>query len=82
MAVLLQNGASAIAIAKAVKARSKLHTPSTLNIDLILWHTKLVVCAENVTSWFKSWGFPFTFQAYTLPHTLNSMCVSLSEFHI
>ena len=32
--------------------------------------------------WFKSWVFPFTFQAYTLPHTLNSMCVSLFKFHI
>ena len=48
---------------------------STLNIDLILWHTQLVVCAENV----KSWGFPFTFQAYILPHTLNCMCVSLFQ---
>ena len=26
---------------------SKLYTPSTLNIDLILWHTQLIVCAEN-----------------------------------
>ena len=23
----------------------KLYTPSTLNIDLILWHTQLIVCA-------------------------------------
>ena len=56
----------------------KLYIPSTLNIDLILWHTQLIVCAENVKSWFKS----FTFQAYTLPHTLNCMCVSLFKFHI
>ena len=33
----------------------KLYKPSTLNIDFILWHTKLIVCAENVKSWFKSW---------------------------
>jgi hypothetical protein len=59
----------------------KLYTPSTLNIDLILWQTQLIVCAENVKSWFKSWIFPFTFQAYILPHTLNCMCVSLFKFH-
>ena len=32
---------------------AKLYIPSTLNIDLILWHTQLIVCAENVKSWFK-----------------------------
>ena len=26
---------------------------STLNTDLILWQTQLIVCAENVKSWFK-----------------------------
>ena len=46
-----------------------------------MWHTQLIVCAENVKSWFKSWVFPFTFQAYILPHTLNCMCVSLFKFH-
>ena len=56
---------------------TKLYIPSTLNIDLILWHTQLIVCAVNVKSWFKSWVFPFTFQAYILPHTLNCICVSL-----
>ena len=61
---------------------SKLYIPSILNIDLILWHTKLIVCAENVKSWFKSWVFPFTFQAYFLPNTLNCMCVSLLKNHI
>ena len=35
-------------------SRSTLYIPSTLNIDLILWHTQLIVCAENVKSWFKS----------------------------
>ena len=54
----------------------KLYIPSTLNIDLILWHTQLILCAENVKSWLKSWVFPFTFQAYILPHTLNCVCVS------
>ena len=57
----------------------KLYITITLNIDLILWHTQLIVCAENVKSRFKSWVFPFTFQAYILPHTLNCMCVSLFE---
>ena len=59
-------------------SRPKLYIPSTLNIDLILWHTQLIVCAENVLcviSWLKSWVLPlilpFTFQAYILPHTLN-----------
>ena len=64
------------------KQGTKLFTPSTLNIDRILWHTQLIVCAENVKLWFKSWVFPFIFQAYILPHTLNCMCVSLFKFHI
>ena len=38
---------------------AKLYIPSTLNIDLILWHTQLIMCAEIVKSLFKSWGFPF-----------------------
>ena len=59
---------------------TNLYIPSTLNIDLILWHTQLIVCAENVKSWFKSRGFPLTFQAYILPHTLNCMCVSFQLF--
>ena len=31
---------------------------------------------------FKSWIISFTFQAYTLPHTLNCIFVSLFKFHI
>ena len=65
-----------------MRPNAKLYVPSTLNIDLILWHTQLIVCAENFKSWFKSWVFPFTFQAYILPHTLICMCVSLLKFHI
>ena len=61
---------------------AKLYIPSALNIGLILWHTQLNVCAENVKSWIKSWVIYFTFQAYTLPHTLNCICVSLFKFHI
>ena len=67
---------------KKISLNAKLYIPSTLNIDHILWHSQLIVCAENVKSWFKSWVFPFTFQAYILPHTLNCMCVSLFRFHI
>ena len=26
---------------------AKLYTPSTLNIDLILWHTQLIMCAAK-----------------------------------
>ena len=54
---------------------NNLYIPNTLNIDLIL-------CAENVKSWIKSWVIYFTFQGYTLPHTLNCICVSQFEFHI
>ena len=51
---------------------AKLYIPSTLNIDLILCHTQLIVCAENV----KSRVFSFTFQAYILPHPINCIvCV-------
>ena len=60
----------------------KIYIPSTLNIDLIPWHKQLFVCAVNVKSWFKSWVISFTFQAYTLSHTLNCICVSLFKFHI
>ena len=42
---------------------AQLYIPSTLNIGLILWHTQLNVCAENVNSWIKSWVTHFTFQA-------------------
>ena len=35
----------------------KLYGLSTLNIDLILWQTQLIVCAKNVKSWFKSKAF-------------------------
>ena len=67
---------------QVLKVSSKLYITSTLNIDLILWNTQLIVCAENVKSWFKSWVISLTFQAYILPHTLNCMCVSLFKFHI
>ena len=67
---------------RKVSFQPKLYVPSTLNIDLILWHTQLIVCAENVKSWFKSWVFAFTFQAYILAHTLNRMCFSLFKFQI
>ena len=44
------------------RVRAKLYIPGTLNIDLILWHTQFIVCAENDKSWFKSWVIGFTFQ--------------------
>ena len=31
--------------ARSSRLVSKLYIPSTLNIDLILWHTQLIVCA-------------------------------------
>ena len=57
--------------------QAMLYIPSTLNIDLILWHTQLLVCAVKSCS--KSWVISFT---YTLPHTLNCICIILFEFHI
>ena len=59
----------------------KLYTPSTLNIDLLLWHTHLIVCAVKWITHDLIYDFHFTFQAYTLPHTLNGMFVSLFKFH-
>ena len=44
-----------------------IYIPSTLNIGLILCHTQLIVGAENVKSWFKSWVFPFTFKLIPCP---------------
>ena len=46
---------------------SKVDIPSTLNIDLILWHTQLIVCAENVKSWFKSRVFLLLFKLISCP---------------
>ena len=60
-----------------LRSLSKLYIPSTLNIDLILWHTQL--CLQKMLNHSLN---PFTFQAYILPHTLNCMCVSLFKSHI
>ena len=60
---------------------SKLYTPSTLNIDFIQWHTQLNMCAVKLTTHDLIHDFHFTFQAYTLPHTSNGICVSLFKFH-
>ena len=34
-----------ICLAGELNPGPKLYIPSTLNIDLMLWHTKLIVCA-------------------------------------
>ena len=60
---------------------TKLYTPSTPNIDIILWHTHWIVCAVKLITHDLIHDFHFTFQAYTLPHTLNGMFVSLFKFH-
>ena len=64
---LMLNGAINGPLHKSVviNCLPKLYIPSTLNNDLILWHTQLIVYAV------KSWVISFNFQAYTLPHTLN-----------
>ena len=62
----LNNGGLRFAMFQCFRKSPKLYISSTLNINLILLHTHLIVYAENVKSWFKSWVFPFTFKAYTL----------------
>jgi hypothetical protein len=54
-----------------------IHTKYSKHWPYTVAHT--IDCAENVKSWFKSWVIYFT---YTLPHTLNCICVSLFKFHI
>ena len=39
----------------------KLYTPSTLNIDLILWHTHWIVCAVKLITHDLIHDFHFTF---------------------
>ena len=57
---------------------TKLYVPSTPNINIILWHTQLIVCAENVTSRFKYGFFLSLFKLISCPIcTLNCMSVSL-----
>ena len=60
---------------------AKLYIPSTLNTDNKLWHTQLIVFAVKWIIQDLSHDFHFTFQAYTLPRTLNGMFVSLFKFH-
>ena len=54
---------------------SKLYVPITLNIDLILWHTQLIACAEDVKSWFESWIFSIHFSSlYPAPYIELYVC--------
>ena len=46
---------------------SKLYIPSTLNIDLVLWHTQLIVCAENVDHGLKHGVFLSLFKLISFP---------------
>ena len=78
--VMVKN-TSTYALSNFFKFRAKLYTPSTLNIDFIQWHTQLNMCAVKLITHDLIHDFHFTFQAYTLPHTLNGICVSLFEFH-
>ena len=66
---------SSCVVVKVIYTKYSKHWPYTVAHTLFVW-------AENVKSWFKSWVFPFTFQAYILPHTLDCLCVSLFKFHI
>ena len=42
------------------------------------FHAVPKVIYPNVKSWFKSCFFSYNFQAYTLPFTLNCMCVTVA----
>ena len=59
-----------------------LHSKMTTYITSAM--TSPVTKTAKTPKWFrlKPWVFPFTFQAYILPHTLNCMCFSLFKFHI
>ena len=64
----------------AVIPKVKLYIPSTLNVDLILWQTILIVCAENVKSWFKLGVFLLLFSiSCPIPWIV---CVSAYVFKI
>ena len=56
----------------------KFYIPSTLNIDLLLWHTQLIVCAENVKSWFKHRFFLSLFKRISCPYTELYLCKPIS----
>ena len=60
---------------------AKLYIPSTLNIDLILWHTQLIVCAENgfFISLFKLISCPIHWIVCVLAY-LNFIFEFLSSF--
>ena len=55
---------------KVIHTKYSKHRPSTVA------HTFECVCSKK-ESWFKSWVIHFTFEAYTLPHTLN--CIPYSQ---
>ena len=61
--------------------RSKLYIPSTPNIELILWPTKIdCVCSKMLNHGLNHGLFLLLFiLTYALHHTLNCTCVSLFE---
>ena len=46
-----------------LKGKPKLYVPSTLNIDLIIRHTQLIMCAVKCEIMVLIMGYFFTFQA-------------------
>ena len=63
----------------------KLYNPSTLNIDLILWHTQLIVCAlcsKMLNHALNNGLYLSLFKLIPMPHTLNFVGVGLFKFHI
>jgi hypothetical protein len=42
---MLGHNGEFVNVLKIKMSYAKLYIPSTLNIDLILWHTQLIVCA-------------------------------------
>ena len=64
-------------LSKVIYPKYSKHLPYTVA------YTIDCVCNEMLNHGLNHGFFSLTFQAYTLPHTLNCMCVSLVfEFHI
>ena len=55
--------------------KSKLYISSTLNIDLILWHTQLIVCAVKYQIMVEIMGYFFHFSSlYPAPYIELYVC--------
>ena len=64
--------------AAAAGSTPKLYIPSTLNIDLIMWHTQLNMCEQKMLNHGLNHEFFLTlFKLIPCPiYVLNCMCVT------